>query len=123
EVNGSTGKGTTVVTEKKKRRRKKRPEEEQFVPEPPKPKIVITKEDKRNKTLWRHIMWLIVLFAYSLLGGLIFSAIEGGNDRSILVMEYERNLDLFKRRRSYQEQLFKRYYLLLCAFYTMQIST
>ncbi|CAJ0589962.1 unnamed protein product [Cylicocyclus nassatus] len=110
EVNGSTGKGTTIVTEKKKRRRKKKPEEEQFVPpEPPKPKIVITKEDKRNKTLWRHIMWLIVLFAYSLLGGLIFSAIEGGNDRSILVMEYERNMDLFKRRRSYQEQLFKRF--------------
>ncbi|PIO72645.1 Low-density lipoprotein receptor domain class A [Teladorsagia circumcincta] len=83
---------------------------QQFVPpEPPKPKIVITKEDKRNKTLWRHIIWLIVLFAYSLLGGLIFSAIEGGNDRSYLVVEYEKNMDIFKRRRFYQEQLFRRY--------------
>ncbi|ETN71993.1 hypothetical protein NECAME_19069, partial [Necator americanus] len=109
DANGPAGKpGQVVVTEKKKRRRRKKPEEEQFTPpEPPKPRIVITKEDKRNKTLWRHIIWLIVLFAYSLLGGLIFSAIEGGNDRSYLVMEYEKNMDLFRRRRSYQEQLFR----------------
>ncbi|RCN27490.1 hypothetical protein ANCCAN_26775 [Ancylostoma caninum] len=83
--------------------------EEQFVaPEPPKPRIVITKEDKRNKTLWRHIIWLIVLFVYSLLGGLIFSAIEGGYDRTHLVEEYNKDLELFRRRRTYQEQLFRR---------------
>ncbi|VDP02828.1 unnamed protein product [Heligmosomoides polygyrus] len=79
-VNGSVTKNVspTTTTEKKKRRRKKKPEEEQFVQlEPPKPHIVITQQDNRNKTLWRHIIWLIVLFAYSLLGGLIFSAIEG----------------------------------------------
>nr|CDJ89228.1 Ion transport 2 domain containing protein [Haemonchus contortus] len=114
-VNGSVTKSnapsntTTVNTEKKKRRRKKRPEEQFVQPEPPKPRIVITKEDKRNKTLWRHIIWLIVLFAYSLLGGLIFSAIEGGYDRSFLVVEYEKNMDIFKRRRHYQEQLFRRF--------------
>ncbi|KAK6026027.1 hypothetical protein OSTOST_08057 [Ostertagia ostertagi] len=109
-VNGSVTKVNATTGEKKKRRRKKKPEEQQFVqPEPPKPKIVITKEDKRNKTLWRHIIWLIVLFAYSLLGGLIFSAIEGGNDRSYLVVEYEKNMDVFKRRRLYQEQLFRRF--------------
>ncbi|EYC31974.1 hypothetical protein Y032_0003g1337 [Ancylostoma ceylanicum] len=113
DVNGAAGKGGNVgnaTTEKKKRRRRKKPEEEQFVaPEPPKPRIVITKEDKRNKTLWRHIIWLIVLFVYSLLGGLIFSAIEGGNDRSYLIAQYKRNMDIFERRRSYQEQLFKRF--------------
>ncbi|KAE9413678.1 hypothetical protein Angca_004569, partial [Angiostrongylus cantonensis] len=74
-----------------------------------KPRIVITTEDKRSGTLWRHIVWLIVLFAYSLLGGVVFSAIEGGHERSYLIMEYEKNLDLYRRRRSYQEQLFRRF--------------
>uniref|UniRef100_A0A0K0CUX4 Ion_trans_2 domain-containing protein n=1 Tax=Angiostrongylus cantonensis TaxID=6313 RepID=A0A0K0CUX4_ANGCA len=83
---------------------------EEFTPlEPPKPRIVITTEDKRSGTLWRHIVWLIVLFAYSLLGGVVFSAIEGGHERSYLIMEYEKNLDLYRRRRSYQEQLFRRF--------------
>lgn len=111
-VNGSVTKNVspTTTTEKKKRRRKKKPEEEQFVQlEPPKPHIVITQQDNRNKTLWRHIIWLIVLFAYSLLGGLIFSAIEGGYERSFLVMEYEKSLDVFRRHRYYQEQLFRRF--------------
>lgn len=48
-------------------------------PDPPKPKIIIPKEDKRSKTLWRHMIWLVVLFAYSFLGGVIFSAIEGSS--------------------------------------------
>ena len=79
---------------KKKRRKKKKEDEASrfsipshmfFKPEtvlipqePPRPKIVINQEDKRKKTLWRHVTWLAILFAYSLLGGLIFSAIEGG---------------------------------------------
>ncbi|PIO59395.1 Ion channel, partial [Teladorsagia circumcincta] len=32
-----------------------------------------------------------------------------GNDRSYLVVEYEKNMDIFKRRRLYQEQLFRRF--------------
>ncbi|KAJ1348949.1 hypothetical protein KIN20_004356 [Parelaphostrongylus tenuis] len=100
----------STTTEVRQRRRKKEVKEEEFTPlEPPKSRIVITTEDKRNRTLWRHIMWLIVLFAYSLLGGVIFSAIEGGHERSHLIMEYEKRLDLYRRHRNYQEQLFKRF--------------
>uniref|UniRef100_A0A1I7XMQ3 Ion_trans_2 domain-containing protein n=1 Tax=Heterorhabditis bacteriophora TaxID=37862 RepID=A0A1I7XMQ3_HETBA len=66
--------------ERKKRRRRKKQEDNEVESPPqqevPRPRIIIAKEDKRHKTLWRHIMWLVVLFAYSLLGGIIFSAIE-----------------------------------------------
>lgn len=30
-----------------------------------------------GRTIWRNIIWLIILFAYSFIGGTIFSAIEG----------------------------------------------
>ncbi|CAI4231339.1 unnamed protein product [Auanema sp. JU1783] len=98
--------------EKKKRRRKKKnlDDEANFSPdEPPKPKIIIPKEDKRKKTLWRHIMWLVVLFAYSLLGGLLFSAIEGGYDKVVLLSDYERSMTLFRRRHNYQSDLISRF--------------
>ncbi|PAV61458.1 hypothetical protein WR25_11310 [Diploscapter pachys] len=95
----------------KRRRRKKKQEEEVTVvsPDPPKPRIIIPKEDKRSKTLWRHMIWLVVLFAYSFLGGVIFSAIEGGHERAYLVKKYESDMDLFKRRRMYQDLLFRRF--------------
>ncbi|VDL66526.1 unnamed protein product [Nippostrongylus brasiliensis] len=83
-LNGSVTKNVSPV-EKKKRRRKRKIEEAEAPPEPVKPKVVITHEDKRNKTLWRHMIWLVVLFAYSLLGGLIFSAIEGAHRMLVLI--------------------------------------
>lgn len=30
-----------------------------------------------GRTIWRNVAWLIALFAYSFIGGIIFSAIEG----------------------------------------------
>uniref|UniRef100_A0A914W0E8 Uncharacterized protein n=1 Tax=Plectus sambesii TaxID=2011161 RepID=A0A914W0E8_9BILA len=38
--------------------------------------------------VFRHIVWLLVLFAYSLLGGFVFSAIEGrsfSNNRASII--------------------------------------
>ena len=40
-------------------------------------KIMLANQDARNKTMWRHMAWLVILFAFSLFGGVIFSAIEG----------------------------------------------
>lgn len=34
-------------------------------------------ESKGGQTIWRNIIWLIILFIYSFIGGLAFSAIEG----------------------------------------------
>lgn len=30
-----------------------------------------------GRTIWRNLIWLVILFAYSFIGGIIFSAIEG----------------------------------------------
>lgn len=33
-----------------------------------------------GRTIWRNLIWLIILFAYSFIGGIVFSAIEGKID-------------------------------------------
>ncbi|CAL2044679.1 hypothetical protein CAEBREN_32638 [Caenorhabditis brenneri] len=73
-----------------------------------KAKIMIANQDARNKTMWRHIAWLVILFAFSLFGGVIFSAIEGGYETTQLIKKFEHEKDVYERRKIYQEQLFQR---------------
>lgn len=71
-------------------------------------KVMIANQDARNKTMWRHMAWLIILFAFSLFGGVIFSAIEGGYETTQLIKKFEHEKDVYERRKIYQEQLFQR---------------
>nr|AAC32865.1 putative potassium channel subunit n2P24 [Caenorhabditis elegans] len=73
-----------------------------------KAKVMIASRDARNKTMWRHIAWLVVLFSFSLFGGVIFSAIEGGYETTQLIKKFEHEKDVYERRKIYQEQLFQR---------------
>ncbi|CAD6186684.1 unnamed protein product [Caenorhabditis auriculariae] len=73
-----------------------------------KKKVLIASRDERKKTLWRHVAWLVILFAYSLLGGLLFSAIEGGYETNQLIKKYEHDSEIYEKRTTYQEQLFRR---------------
>uniref|UniRef100_A0A8R1E5K1 Potassium channel domain-containing protein n=1 Tax=Caenorhabditis japonica TaxID=281687 RepID=A0A8R1E5K1_CAEJA len=116
---------TKVVIEdqSKKKKKKKKKEKELDGEEAPqqedpevlaakekekKAKVMIANQDARKKTMWRHIAWLVILWAFSLFGGVIFSAIEGGFETTQLIKKFEHDKDVYERRKIYQEQLFQR---------------
>ncbi|GMS80220.1 hypothetical protein PENTCL1PPCAC_2395 [Pristionchus entomophagus] len=96
---------------KKRRRRRRRSKDGSTVVSEPAsdPIIIVRKDDNRKKTIWKHMALLGLLFAYSLLGGLVFSAIEGGHDQQIILARYERSVDLFRRRKNYQHMIYRRF--------------
>ncbi|CAJ0929399.1 unnamed protein product, partial [Mesorhabditis belari] len=109
---GKVKHGDAQGDEKKKKRRRRRKEKAPSIAsdtEPPPPDLKAIEAESRSKTFWRHMIWMVVLFVWSVFGGLIFSAIEGGHDRTLLLQEYERKKDLFDKRQSYQEQIFNRF--------------
>ncbi|EFO24826.1 hypothetical protein LOAG_03655 [Loa loa] len=61
-----------------------------------------------GRTIWRNIIWLIILFAYSFIGGIIFSAIEGSNDKNEILMKYRHDMDLYEKHKMYQIKIFKK---------------
>ncbi|VDN25515.1 unnamed protein product [Gongylonema pulchrum] len=67
---------------------------------------VKTEEKEGGRTIWRNIIWLIILFAYSFIGGVIFSAIEGGHDESELLRKYEHDMSIYVKHKMYQLQIF-----------------
>eukprot|EP00080_Pristionchus_pacificus_P020557 PDM80577.1 twk-24 [Pristionchus pacificus] len=96
---------------KKRRRRRRRSKDGSTVASEhqSEPLIVVRKEENHRKTIWKHVALLGLLFAYSLLGGLVFSAIEGGYDQQQLLARYERSVDLFRRRKNYQHMIYRRF--------------
>ncbi|GMT11224.1 hypothetical protein PFISCL1PPCAC_2521 [Pristionchus fissidentatus] len=96
---------------KKRRRRRRRSKDGSTAPSEPASDtiIVVKKEENHKKTIWKHVALLFLLFAYSLLGGLVFSAIEGGHDQQQLTARYERSVDLFRRRKNYQHMIYRRF--------------
>uniref|UniRef100_A0A915PP91 Potassium channel domain-containing protein n=1 Tax=Setaria digitata TaxID=48799 RepID=A0A915PP91_9BILA len=61
-----------------------------------------------GRTIWRNIIWLIILFAYSFIGGIAFSAIEGNHDKSELLMKYRHDLDIYEKHQIIQEKTLKK---------------
>ncbi|VBB32112.1 unnamed protein product, partial [Acanthocheilonema viteae] len=61
-----------------------------------------------GRTIWRNLIWLIILFAYSFIGGTVFSAIEGNNDKNQILIKYRHDMDLYEKRKSYQIKIFKK---------------
>ncbi|VDN08099.1 unnamed protein product [Thelazia callipaeda] len=61
-----------------------------------------------GRTIWRNIIWLIILFAYSLIGGILFSAIEGNYDKSELLKKYEQDLDIYEKHQILQVEIFQK---------------
>ncbi|CAJ0582009.1 unnamed protein product, partial [Mesorhabditis spiculigera] len=55
------------------------------------------------------MLWILVLFVWSVFGGLLFSAIEGGNDRTLLLQEFRRQKDIWDKRPSFQDEIFQRF--------------
>ncbi|CAB3396948.1 unnamed protein product [Caenorhabditis bovis] len=123
EAKNSTTTESKVIIEdqsKKKRKKRKKNEAEEEMPQIEDPfvkamkekekrqKVKIASQDARKKTLWRHIAWLVILFAFSLFGGVIFSAIEGGHETTLLIKKFEHDKDIYERRNLYQQQLFQR---------------
>ncbi|VDN60139.1 unnamed protein product [Dracunculus medinensis] len=66
----------------------------------------VPSESKGGQTIWRNIIWLIILFIYSFIGGLAFSAIEGGHEKIERLRAYERELDFYENRLKYQYQIY-----------------
>ncbi|MFH4982652.1 hypothetical protein AB6A40_009361 [Gnathostoma spinigerum] len=60
-------------------------------------------------TFKRNLLWLIVLFAYSFIGGVTFSAIEGGKEKIERLQKYEKEKDIYEKRRIYQDQIVEKF--------------
>uniref|UniRef100_A0A915B704 Potassium channel domain-containing protein n=2 Tax=Parascaris TaxID=6254 RepID=A0A915B704_PARUN len=110
-MNGSKPFNVNEEAEKphRRRRRRKRIEVIEDKPKNTPPPQPPKRETKGGRTIWRNIVWLIILFAYSLAGGIAFSAIEGGNDRTDCLKKYERELDIYEGRIKFQDQLLARF--------------
>lgn len=101
--NGTRGSPVEIEAPQKvrhHRRRTKLQSAEKALPPPP-------PEDTGGRTIWRNIVWLLILFAYSGLGGVTFSAIEGGHDRAERLQKYERDVVAYAKRSEDQLQLFR----------------
>uniref|UniRef100_A0A0R3RUT7 Ion_trans_2 domain-containing protein n=1 Tax=Elaeophora elaphi TaxID=1147741 RepID=A0A0R3RUT7_9BILA len=72
------------------------------------PKKAKDEKRKGGRTIWRNIIWLIILFAYSFIGGVVFSAIEGNNDKNEILVKYRHNMDLYEKRKMDQTKIFKK---------------
>ncbi|KHN74424.1 TWiK family of potassium channels protein 18 [Toxocara canis] len=101
--------GDEVEKPHRRRRRRKRIEVMEDKPKVTPPPPPAKKESTGGRTIWRNIVWLIILFAYSLIGGIAFSAIEGGYDRTECLKKYERELDIYEGRQKFQDHLFIRF--------------
>uniref|UniRef100_A0A0N5ARB2 Uncharacterized protein n=1 Tax=Syphacia muris TaxID=451379 RepID=A0A0N5ARB2_9BILA len=71
----TTKDGTTQITneQRKKRHKKNKTQVKPQEPTPPPP----PPEKTGGRTIWRNIIWQLILFVYSGIGGVAFSAIEG----------------------------------------------
>ncbi|MCP9259722.1 Ion channel [Dirofilaria immitis] len=70
---------SSIRSEKRRRRRKRRRtlEANNIKQKIEQSKITKIEKTTGGRTIWRNIIWLIILFAYSFIGGIVFSAIEG----------------------------------------------
>ncbi|VDN93307.1 unnamed protein product [Brugia pahangi] len=101
----------SVLPNEKRRKRRKRRRTLEVNCE--KQKLESMKDEKIEKatggrTIWRNIIWLIILFAYSFIGGIVFSAIEGSNDKNEILLKYRRDMDLYEKHKMYQIKIFRK---------------
>ncbi|VDD85593.1 unnamed protein product [Enterobius vermicularis] len=69
---------------------------QEAAPPPPPP------EKTGGRTIWRNIIWQLILFVYSGIGGVAFSAIEGEHDEAVLLNKYHDEVKRFEARKIYQ---------------------
>ncbi|VDK81941.1 unnamed protein product [Litomosoides sigmodontis] len=100
----------TIPNEKQRRRRRRQRTLEMNYDQQKsgRPKEGRAEKATGGRTIWRNLIWLTILFAYSFIGGIIFSAIEGNNDKNEILIKYRHDMDLYEKRKTYQTKLFKK---------------